>query len=284
MEAAPVLRQPLTFGGAAGFARAPFSRLLLFQLFFAALAAGAVVSAFRLAWAPSIREAIAALPKTGRILDGQLEWPAPSPVRLSDRKFLAILVDTANSGALNQASDLQCKFTAAGVELHSWLGYASFPYPKGYATGFNQPELEPWWGAWQQPIQLALAAGTVVYLLVCWWTLSCLYVVPVAIITLLTRRSASLAGCWKLANAALLPGALLMSAAIAAYGLGKIDLMQFAFASLLHFVVGWIYLCFSPLRLPKAGSPDPFGQPEPESEKPSPPPKKKNPFIADHEN
>jgi hypothetical protein len=70
------------------------------------------------------------------------------------------------------------------------------------------------------------------------------------------NRKLNLRGCWKLAGAALMPGALLMIAGIVFYGLGVLDLVEFMAAAGAHFVVGWIYLIVSPFfapRLPAGG-------------------------------
>jgi hypothetical protein len=62
----------------------------------------------------------------------------------------------------------------------------------------------------------------------------------------------SLLASWKLAGAALLPGALLLSASLVAYGLGGCDLVQLCFAFGMHLVLGWVYLFISPLFLNRA--------------------------------
>jgi uncharacterized membrane protein YgdD (TMEM256/DUF423 family) len=57
---------------------------------------------------------------------------------------------------------------------------------------------------------------------------------------------------WRLAGAALMPGALLLSASLVAYGLSLCDLVQLCFAFGMHFVIGWVYLFVSPLFLNRA--------------------------------
>jgi hypothetical protein len=47
-----------------------------------------------------------------------------------------------------------------------------------------------------------------------------------------------------------MPGALLMTAAILAYGLGALDLIQLAVAAAGHIVLGWLYLLANLLSLP----------------------------------
>jgi hypothetical protein len=52
-----------------------------------------------------------------------------------------------------------------------------------------------------------------------------------------------------------MPGALLMTAAILAYGLSALDLIQLAVAGAGHIVLGWIYLGASLLSLPRRPAP-----------------------------
>jgi len=69
-------------------------------------------------------------------------------------------------------------------------------------------EMEPWWGA-REPVVLALAALTVVVgLFVTWSFLATIYVGPVWLISFFANRDLKLAECWRLAGAALMPGAL----------------------------------------------------------------------------
>jgi hypothetical protein len=54
-----------------------------------------------------------------------------------------------------------------------------------------------------------------------------------------------------LEGAALMPGALLLSGAIALYGWGALDIVRLSIAAALHLVMGWVYIFISPLRLPR---------------------------------
>jgi hypothetical protein len=57
---------------------------------------------------------------------------------------------------------------------------------------------------------------------------------------------------WKLACAALLPGALLLSLAILGYTCQHLHLVQLLLAFLFHLVMGWVYGLFAPFCLPRA--------------------------------
>ena len=80
------------------------------------------------------------------------------------------------------------------------------------------------------------------------------------LISFFTDRDLNFRASWKLAAAALLPGALLMSVSLVLYELNWFDLVQFSFAAGIHLVTGWIYLFISPMFL-KRGLPVAPGNP-----------------------
>jgi hypothetical protein len=53
-----------------------------------------------------------------------------------------------------------------------------------------------------------------------------------------------------MAGAALMPGALFLTFAMIAYGLGAVDLIELGALWVLHFLIGWVYVAISPLFLP----------------------------------
>jgi len=80
-----------------------------------------------------------------------------------------------------------------------------------------------------------------------WNTLAIFYCVPVRIISFLENRDLTWAQSWRLAGAAMLPGALFLTLGIAAYCLNMMDLIRLGGMFGLHFVIGWIYLFVSPM-------------------------------------
>ncbi|HXR04319.1 MAG TPA: hypothetical protein VN836_06380, partial [Verrucomicrobiae bacterium] len=129
------------------------------------------------------------------------------------------------------------------------LGYREWNYPPGWIVSFNRTDLEPLWDAWRPDI-LAIATGAIIAgLMLSWAVLATVYFFPVWLVCFFADRELNFRQCWRLAGAALLPGALLLAAAIAFYGLGALDLIQMSFAFGAHFVLGWIYLFISPLFL-----------------------------------
>jgi hypothetical protein len=128
------------------------------------------------------------------------------------------------------------------------FGFIAEAYPKGWVVAFNREELGPWWGAWS-PVILALAAGAVIVgLMLSWGLLATVYCLPVWLMGLYANRDLNLRGSWRLAGAALMPGALLMELAILFYGLRALDIVHLLAAFGAHFVVGWVYLAASPLH------------------------------------
>ena len=213
VEQAQFAWQPLTLRGVAAFARASLGRLLLVQLIVALVAAGAVVWFLHQAWFPTIGEAIRQLPPQGELRSGRLDWPGPTPARLAEGRFLALVVDLDHSrrGALPGAC-------AGGVWPDRLPGlYAvrlrwqcAYP-PRLGRWRFNRTELGPWWGAWAPAILAIVAMLVVTGLMVSWACLATVYFLPAWLVGFFANRDLSLRGSWRLAGAALMPGALLMT-------------------------------------------------------------------------
>jgi hypothetical protein len=84
-----------------------------------------------------------------------------------------------------------------------------------------------------------------------WASLATVYFLVAWLVGFFANRDLSLPGSWRLAGAALMPGALLLSAAIVLYGWGALDLVRLAISAAVHLVMGWVYLFVSPLSLPR---------------------------------
>jgi len=114
--------------------------------------------------------------------------------------------------------------------------------------------LAPWWGAWQPAVLALTAFGVMVFLFGSWFALATFYAVPVWVLVFFANRDLKLRECWRLAGAALMPGALLMIVGIVLYDFGVVDLVGLGFIAAGHIVLGWIYLFIGPLFLPRAGA------------------------------
>jgi hypothetical protein len=85
-----------------------------------------------------------------------------------------------------------------------------------------------------------------------WWLLATLYFLPVWLGGFFTNRDLNLSQSWKLAGAALMPGALVMTLAMVVYGFGVLDLVQLTAAAGAHLIVSWVYLVWSVWAAPKS--------------------------------
>jgi hypothetical protein len=258
----------LTPRGVAAFSRAPLGRLFLVQLIVALLVAGSVTWFLAAVWFPPTREAIRQLPDTGLIQNQRLSTPRSITEPLVENRFLAFVVDVDGTGIPSLATDLRVEFHRQDFALCSLLGCLRIGYPKNSTVQFNRPELESWWAAWELTIYSAAGFGVVIWLLASWLVLATLYCPVARMYAFFKDRQLTVLGSWKLASAALLPGAVLTAAGIVIYGAGLIDVLQFLFFWALHLMVGWVYLFASPLRLPRASDAtaaprDPFAKPRP---------------------
>ena len=247
--------QPITFGGVAGFARASFGRLLIVQCIVALLVAGSASCFLAVAWFPVVEKAIARLPEKGTIRRGQLDWTGPSPCALAEATFLSIAVDVENSQPTGQSADVQLELHRNEFKIRSLFGYLAMGYPKDWTIALNRAEIEPRWGAWRPFLLVGIGAVAAIGLIAIWLVLATVYLLPLRLLTFYSDRDVSWLGCWLMAAAAQLPGALLMSGGILLYGFNRLDLIGLLFAWLLHVVIAWIYVGVAPARLPRlAGS------------------------------
>jgi hypothetical protein len=253
-ESKPSAWQPLTPRGVAAFARVPLRRLMLAQFFFALLAAVAMVWFLRTAWFPTVRAAIRQLPAQGRMKSGKLDWTGDSPVLLAEGHFLALVVDTNHTGTVRSPAQIQVEFGRDDIFFYSLAGYGAWPYPKEWNFGFNRAELQPWWGAWEPPVQWLAFCGMLLWCLASWTLLATAYVFPVWLGAFFANRDLNVRQSWKLAGAALMPGAGVMIGAILFYGFGVLDLVQLAATVGAHIVVGWVYLIWGVWMSPKLAS------------------------------
>ena len=242
----------MTPRGVAAFAHARPGRLLLVQFIAALIAAGALVWFIGNDCTAEVGTAIQKLPASGEINSGRLDWMGDSPELLARGRFLALSVDLDHSGQMNTSSDLQIEFGRQNVRVFSLFGYMDFAYPQDYDIAFNRNELEPLWGAWAVELLLISAAAAVIFLLLSWWLLAGAYVLPLRLFLFYTNRRLNFHQCWRMASGALLPGALLMTAAVLVYAVGLLNLVSFLFAFVAHFIIGWIYLFLSVVFLPPA--------------------------------
>jgi hypothetical protein len=244
--------EPITPRGVAAFARASFERLFVVQAVAALLGAAAVVWLLSDGIFPTVSAAISQLPDMGEIHGGKLDWRDDSPVMLAEGEILAFSVDLEHGGSLRSPADFQFEFGSDSIRIFSLFGEMEFSYPRGYVIAANATDARPVWGAWAPDILGLAAIGTFFGLLLVWALLATVYFLPVWLICLFTNRDLNFRASWRLAGAALMPGALLLSLSLVLYDLRGFDIVQLSFAFGMHLVIGWIYLFVSPMFLKRA--------------------------------
>jgi len=244
--------QPFTPRGVAAFAGAPLARLWLVQTVMAVCSAAMALWFASANWVPVAREAARCLPHGAAIRDGLLHWTTNTPVRLAENRFLALVVDAPDTGALGRASDAEVALHDTHFTVASLLGYIEFGYPRaGWSLSLDSNEAIPWWGAWEGPLLMMVGALVVVGLLASWFVLTLLYTPGVWFFGFFANRRLGWTASWKLAGAALMPGALILNLGVIAYGALGLDLFRLALVFVLHLLAGWIYLAVSPYFMPK---------------------------------
>jgi hypothetical protein len=242
-DAPPAAWQPLTFGGVAAFAGARLGRLLTAELAAAIMVAASAVWFLHRAYCPVILQAIQKMPETARVAHGELQG-VPDTL-MAESKFLAIVAEARAGGEIGQDADLQIElrqhdFCAGSVFWPDWG--LDFRYGRGPVLNLARSNLEPWWSAWQPVLLTGAGGATVLFVLLVWAILAAIYVAPAKFIAWYADRYLPWRGAWRLASAALLPGAIVLTAAIILYGWSVIDLVGLSFLVALHIIIGWIYL------------------------------------------
>lgn len=241
---------PLTPRGVAAFAHATTGRLWLVQFIFAMLVAAVVGWWMQTALFPTISRAIWQLPNEGEIRSQRLDWRGQSPQLLADGGPLALTVDLEHSGNMRPLADVQVEFGKEKYRVRSLFGVMEGRYPAGWVIAFNNTELRPKWGAWRSMFLAGAVGGTVVWLMVTWCLLAAIYAPVIRIAGEFADRDLNFVRSWRLAGAALMPGAVIMTASILAYGIGLMDLVGLMFAFGVHLAAGWVYLFLSLLFVP----------------------------------
>jgi hypothetical protein len=249
------LAQPFSIGGIAAFGQSGLRRLLFTQLLVGIVCAGAVLWGFAIAWMPVLQAAIENLPAHAAISGGELAWPGPAAMVLAENQTLSIAVDLDGGGDLGAAGDLQFEFGRSELRARSLLGYVAIAYSSTGTIPLNRQQLDPWWGAWKPALLAGLFLGTFVFLMAFWSVLALGFALPVRILAFYLDRDLKGWGAWKVAGAALMPGAMMMSVAILGYAYQQITLVHLLAAAGLHLILGLFLVAISPAWLPRQDMP-----------------------------
>ncbi len=275
--------QPFTPRGIAAFAHATLTRVLLVQGAGALLVAAVAVWLLASQCFPVVEEAIREIPAGTVIRGGTLQSSNSAPNLLAGNRALEFIINPRDIDGAGGTADLSVVLTSHAVQVCGLLGCAELPYARGYLISLNRNDLEPWWGAWRKAVAAVFAAVVILQLLLPWWFLGLLAAPLVRLIAFYADREVSLGASWRLANAAFMPGALIVAMGLVLYGLGAIDVVRLTLLYVLHFVCGFVFLCTSPFFLPHVPGANavknPFntGEPKPAGDKPQK--KARNPFA-----
>src|ERR1700723_2967755 len=246
--------EPVTPRGVASFARVSYERLLVVQSILALVTALIVVWVLANGFFPTVDAAIRQLPDTGGIIRGELAVPDASPQLLAEGHFLAFIIDVKHTGRIRSPAQFQFEFGGDSLLIFSLFGEAEIDYPADQSFYFNHPDLQPKWGAWAPDILGLAGLAVFLSLFLSWNALAVVYCLPVWLVAFFANRDLNFLQSWRLAGAALMPGALLMGVSLWLYGIGAFDLVKLCFAFGMHLVVGFIYVFVSPLFLNPAVS------------------------------
>lgn len=282
---------PTTFGGIATLAAGPPARLFGWQVLIAVTSAAIIVWAFQATWGRALQHAVTSLPAGGEIRQGALVWESQAPLLLHQGSFLSLVIDPQGTREMGLASDVTLSLEATHLGIRSLFGWTRMPYPRHGQLSLSRTEVSAHLAAWRTPALALLGVLIGLALAIAWLALALLYAPFLAAAAFLTGRPLSLRNAWRLAQAALLPGALLMSAAIALYASRQLSLIGLLAAVPLHLVAGWIFAAGGAWQFTRPPAPpprNPFRPPDPAPPAPAPAPSPAarppgNPFQTTHD-
>lgn len=247
----PTAWQPFTFGGLAAYARSSFGRVLALAAIVAVLLAGATLWFLNSAWVPPIEQAISKLPEHAGIRNRALAWTNEPLTILSDSRMLTIIVDVEGNAWEGRVADVQVQLRATDVRVCSIFGCARFPYPAGYVITLDQSEIKPAWGAWKPTLLAGATVGFTLQIFLQWLVLATIGGLLLRLFAFALGRDVTLGGAWRVALAALMPGALSLVVAMCAYAIYQISLPGLFVAFLTHLLVDVVYLTGALFALPR---------------------------------
>lgn len=99
-----------------------------------------------------------------------------------------------------------------------------------------------------------VGAAVALMLLGGWTVLALVYMAPARLIAWFGDRRLTWGGAWRLALAALLPGTVVLAAAIILYGCAVVDLVGLSFFAAVQIIMGWVYLIGGACKAPRQHS------------------------------
>ena len=227
----------------------------------AGLSAVVLTSFLSSCWRPVIDEAISNLPANGYILGG-VYYPdsITTDTVLAENAWLAISIRWSPQTVNNQASDVRATLQIDRVRMCSILGCTTVSYHTIGDRSLGRTDTEAWWNAWRPFILAALSIVHILFLFVSWWVLTLMYSSAIRFLAFYRDRAVDFAGSCRIAQAALVPGALWLIASVFSYQQRWLDMFGLLVVFVLHIPVAWIY-CFLALKHLPAIDPNRKGNP-----------------------
>lgn len=250
--------QPFTGGGIAAFANASTTRTILVQGIAAGLVGAVFVGGLSTAWFPVIERGIQALPSQAAIRSGTLHWPDWHARRLAENPALEWVVRPAPTRAqahdpLGQSSDLRIELRRSAFRVQGPLGHVEQPYPSHWDVPLGRIPAMAAWQSWKPYLRLGVGVAAACLLVACWWLMAAAYSIPAWLVAHLFGKRPSLAQAWRLSSAALLMGAVVGAAGVAAYAHGLIRIPGLLASQAIHVPVPWLWLLWGILSMDRGG-------------------------------
>lgn len=248
--------QPFTGGGIAAFAHASTTRTLVVQATAAALVGAVFVGSITTAWFPVLERGMQSLPAQASIRASTLNWPDARARRLAENAALEWVVRPTSGpapNALGQSSDIRLELQRHGFRIQGPLGHWDQPYPSSWEVPLGRIPALAAWQSWKPYLGLAVGSGVAFLLIACWWLMAAAYCIPAWLVAHLFGKRPSLAQAWRLASAALLMGAVVGAAGVAAYAHGLIRIPGLVASQAIHVPVPWLWLLWGILSMDRGG-------------------------------
>lgn len=217
----------------------------------AALSVASVLYFLSHCWEPMIQQAIGQLDNGGEIRNGILQpGGAKTDVILASNPYLTIALDWTGTSARDQASDVRLIIQIDRVLGCSLFGCTAIDYRQIGDRPVGRSETGAWWEAWRPTITTAISLGQVFLLILSWWVLAILYAWAIRLFAFYLDREVDFGGATRVAQAALIPGALWLTVAVFFYARGWLNLFGLLVVFVMHLPVGWIYAGLACRNLP----------------------------------
>jgi len=237
-----------------GFPPCPSWGLLVVVQILTALAGGGAVawSASRVV-APVVRVCLEAWERPLRCEGGRWAFPDDRVHLVAETRDLAVVVDPGQSGQLRSPALFQVQWGRSSLRVYGPLGWWEVGFPSSWNVELDPEAVRAAWEAWRPFVGLALALGAATVLLVVWYGSACVYGLVVGGLTVLLGRSASVGRVLRVCLTLQIPGAWLMAAGVAGYGMGWLDLPGLAVVAAGHWALTLLLLVPVPFCLPRRG-------------------------------